>query len=343
MALSSDEIVKREIIDTLGYEYENITLRIFPEGSNDDQRLYTEGGLTFSFEGVNYGSCDAAWCIDDEEAVIGLEGTDALNRGSSGNAQYQRFHHALGAVKNGLIGIYYLKPGKHKIQPDLYGMAYFASQKEKGTYLIVQNFDKITGLLDIIRAYGIESIELENYIGDILDNMYKVWKAAFVKKYKDSWDIFCDKRSTIILDDVVIKYAGRMLTNFTTSTHRAGHIALGEMYLTKNYFYDKKIFYLFLKMTQKDIDELDKRVKKNKEWSLLRNDPFVTIKCIDDLMGVDTKVIDKLLKIKDIPLGYSIAHTSNNEICKRKEAESIYKECKESIYKGLKSGTITIK
>ena len=48
MALSSDEIIKREIIDTIGYKTGNLRLRIFPESSNDDQKLFENGGLTFS-------------------------------------------------------------------------------------------------------------------------------------------------------------------------------------------------------------------------------------------------------------------------------------------------------
>ena len=118
--LSSDQIVKNQIIEELGYEHERIKLRIFPEGSNDDQIPFADGGLTFGNKDTLYGSCDAAWYIDgvsyfdeisgrtiNQKPVIALEGTDALQRGSSGNAQYQRFHHALGAVREGLIGIYY--------------------------------------------------------------------------------------------------------------------------------------------------------------------------------------------------------------------------------------------
>ena len=139
MAYSSDEIIKREILDTLGHETNGIKLRIFPQSSNEDQKPFSEGGLTFGFEGVSYGSCDAAWYVDEQwvdglngkeinkKPVIALEGTDALSRNSAGNALYQRFHHALGGVKNGIVGVYYLKKGNQKIQPDLYGMAYFAS------------------------------------------------------------------------------------------------------------------------------------------------------------------------------------------------------------------------
>ena len=47
MAQSSDELIKREIIQAVGYVRNGCRLRIFPEGSNDDQKLVSEGGLTF--------------------------------------------------------------------------------------------------------------------------------------------------------------------------------------------------------------------------------------------------------------------------------------------------------
>ena len=127
MALSSDEIVKREIIDHVGTSVGPFYARVFNEGSNDDQKLFSKGGLTFSFENQDYGSCDCAYITKDkdnnESAILAIEGTDCLGRGSSGSAQYQRFHHALGAVKNKIVGIYYLREGEHKVQADLYRMA----------------------------------------------------------------------------------------------------------------------------------------------------------------------------------------------------------------------------
>ena len=88
MALSSDEIIKREIIEKIGYEIGNLKIRIFPESSNDDQKLFEDGGLTFSYDGADYGSCDAGWFNTLTGApVVALEGTDALNRRSGGNAQ----------------------------------------------------------------------------------------------------------------------------------------------------------------------------------------------------------------------------------------------------------------
>ena len=62
MALSSDEIIKREIVDELGTEINGLELLIFPESSNEDQNIFgNDGGLTFGISGKLYGSCDACW------------------------------------------------------------------------------------------------------------------------------------------------------------------------------------------------------------------------------------------------------------------------------------------
>lgn len=310
MAYSSDEIIKREIVDTLGHETKGIKLRIFPQSSNEDQKPFSEGGLTFGFEGVSYGSCDAVWYVDEKwvdglngkeinkKPVIALEGTDALSRNSAGNALYQRFHHALGGVKNGIVGVYYLKKGTQKIQPDLFGMAYFASKVEKGKYLVIDDLSVVKDLLDCYH----NPVTFSAYIDACLEKMYEIFNAKFQQRYDGDWKEFAKKRSTIIKDDYVIKYAGRSRRNFTDGSQRAGHIAVGEMFLTKYYFYDKKFYYLFPKMTQEDLEMLDKNKNTDKEWFLLRNESNVFIKTIDDVEGVDKNIKKKLLQIKDEPL-----------------------------------------
>ena len=310
MAYSSDEIIKREIIDYLGHETSGVKLRIFPQSSNEDQKPFSEGGLTFGFKGVSYGSCDAAWFVDEKwtdglngkeinkKPVLALEGTDALNRNSGGNALYQRFHHALGAVKNGVVGVYYLKKGRQKIQPDLFGMAYFASKVEKGKYLII---DDLSVVKDLLNRYHDPS-SFSKYVHAYLEKMHDTFNTKFQQFYNGDWNEFAKKRSTIIKDKYVIKYAGRSRRNFTDGSQRAGHIAVGEMFLTKYYFYNKKFYYLFPKMTQDDLTLLDKSKNTDKEWFLLRNEPNVFIKTIDDIEGVDKNIKKKLLQIKDEPL-----------------------------------------
>lgn len=316
MALSSDEIIKRQIITEVGHTIGKIRLRIFPESSNEDQVPFSEGGLTFGYQGIHYGSCDAAWFIPnqtyidgynnkktDNLPVIALEGTDALQRGSSGNAQYQRFHHALGAVKNGLIGIYYLRHGKDVIQPDLYGMAYNASITEKGYYLILQDLNVVKDLLILIDKYGVNSEKVKSLIDLILNDMKQKYDESFKQRYNDDWRKFAKKRSTIFLkDDIVVKHAGRNELNFTDSSQRAGHIAVGEMYLTKYFFPDKKFYYLFPRMTQANIDYLNKHKKSDKEWSLIQKEPNVYVKTMDNLIGLPMEIREELLDLQDKPL-----------------------------------------
>lgn len=310
MALSSDEVIKREIIDIIGHQIGELKLRVFPESSNEDRKRFEEGGLTFTHQGVDYGSCDACWYVEDRgnvKPIVALEGTDALNRKSSGNAQYQRFHHVLGAVKNGIVGVYYLKKGIDKIQEDLFGMSYFASQKEMGMYIVI---DDLHILKKLLLLYP-KSQEYDSFIRSYLNKMHTIFETKFKKQYKGSWDIFAQKRSTIIKDDYVIKHAGRMRRNFTDSSQRAGHIAVGEMYLTKYYFYQKKLYYLFPKMTQEDLDYLDEHKLGDKEWCLLRNEPNVEIKTIDDIEGVPRKIKLTLYSMRSKPLKGSVLRIYN--------------------------------
>ena len=308
MALSSDEIIKRELKDKVG-SIGKLKLWIFPQSSNEDQKVFPQG-LTFGIDGVAYGSCDACWVTKNDKwlnpynnhmseykPVLALEGTDALNRGSSGNAQYQRFHHALGAVKCGIIGVYYLRKGKDKIQEDLYGMAYFASKVEKGIYLIIDDLNELKTLLQLISSGGNTDV----FIDKKLESMYKIFSDKFNKEY-GSWENFAKRRSTIIKEGYIIKYSGRMRRNFTDGSQRAGHIAVGEMYLTKYFFPEKKFYYLWPKMNKDDIAYLDEHKSDDKEWKILRNEPGVEIITIEDLEGVPAQLKRALFNIRNEPL-----------------------------------------
>ena len=55
-------------------------------------------------------------------------------------------------------------------------------------------------------------------------------------------------------------------------------------------------------MTREDLEILDESKDTDKEWFLLRNEPNVFIKTIDDVEGVDKNIKKKLLQIKDEPL-----------------------------------------
>lgn len=302
MALSSDELVKRELIDGIGYQYFDFEARVFPEGSNQDQKKYFEGGLTFTFQDTDYGSCDLAYIdITDDKLVpfIAIEGTDALNRGSSGNAQYQRFHHALGAVKNGFIGIYYLRPGNLELQKDLYAMAYHSTQTEKGYYVITQDIDEIK---EILRFGRRSSFELNNYLNNLITKKYNLFLESFERRYQNSWKLFAEKRSTILFDNHIIKYSARNILNFTDGSQRAGHIAVGEMYLTKYFFPNHKFYYLWPRMTKEELKILNDTKRKDKEWNLISTESNVSIKTIDDLIGVPKSIREGFREISKEPL-----------------------------------------
>lgn len=334
--LSSDQIVKFEIRDNVR-KFPGIKLRLFTQGSNEDQKLVSDGGLTFSYDGIDYGSCDAGWFLENEDglcvALIGLEGTDALNRGSSGDAQYQRFHHALGAVKNGKIGIYYLRPGSNSLQLDLYKMAYNATIYENngGYYLITQDLEDVNSILEIIVEHGYKSPELKSHLLSYVENMNDIWTKQKFTQYRCDWAVYADKRSTILFENYVVKYNGRMKRNFTDSSQRAGHIAVGEMYLTKYLFYGKKVYYLSPRMTQKDIDDLDTNKTTDKEWNLLRSEADVYYKTRDDIIGLPKEIYDLLQSIESAPL-------KNGS-----DAMKTYKKCLKYIVDGLKSGELKIR
>jgi hypothetical protein len=103
---------------------------------------------------------------------------------------------------------------------------------------------------------------------------------------------------------------------------------VGEMYLTKYFFYDKHFFYLWPKMTAADRDYLDRHKKNDKEWALLRNEPNVTIVTIDDLNGVPPRIVNLLKSISDEPLKGNVL--------------TEYSKCVKFIEDGLLRDTITI-
>ncbi|MFW6026524.1 MAG: hypothetical protein ACOCRX_09290, partial [Candidatus Woesearchaeota archaeon] len=169
--------------------------------------------------------------------------------------------------------------------------------------------------------------ELEEYIDEYMDFMYKIWrKKKFDRLYDRDWNKFASRRSTIIKENenVVIKYAGRNIRNFTEGSQRAGHIAVGEMFLTRYYFYDKDFYYLFARMTEDELQYLDENKADDKEWFLLRNEPNVEIKTMDHLIGLPENVRDDLISVKSKPLKGDDLRTYNS--CMKKIVELIKKD-----------------
>lgn len=318
MALSSDETIKREIIDHVGHNPYGYEARVFFEGSNDDQKLFQDGGLTFSKNNQSYGSCDCVYIKQDQKneiPVLAIEGTDCLSRGSSGNAQYQRLHHALGAVLNGIIGVYYLKTkeGSHKIQEDLYGITYKMSKFLKTPYIVTDDLDVVK---DILKYMSSDPQKMEEYINNYLDLSYQKFLGKFNRLYRGSWNVFGQKRSTIIFNDYVVKYSARKYRDFTDSSQRGGHIALNELTLTKYYFIDKKVIYLWPRMKLSELKKINDIKKTDKEWSIMTNDKDVVLATMDDLINIPHHLKEKLKYLRDKKLIQKPYSTEWNESMK---------------------------
>ena len=120
-----------------------------------------------------------------------------------------------------------------------------------------------------------------------------------------------------------------MKRNYTDGSQRAGHIAVGEMYLSKYLYYGKKVYYLCPRMCQADVDYLDKHKRYDKEWALLRNEDNVVYLTRDNLVGLPDDVARKFASISDLPMKGDVLRT--------------YTECIGIMVRGIKSGEITIK
>ena len=310
MTNKSDQIVKEELL-SIG-NVGNLKIRIFPSDTRDDQIHWIDGGLCFGRRDLLYGSCDGAWYTEESwtdpltgensnlRPVIVVEGTLALESGSSGNAQYQRFSHVLGAIRSGIIGVYYLQKGKDPIRPDLFKAALNASVKHGKPYLVIDELTELQGLVEAIANHGEDSPRTSEVIQDIYQKMLAYWQNAFEHMYKGDIKEYYARRSIIqTTTGEYIKYAGRNYLNFTKPKQRAGHIALGEFYMAK-YFLDCPFYYFLPRLTPDEIGELDQRDAK--EWKLMQADDLGKIVTIENFTGVGRKWKRDLRSDKDEPL-----------------------------------------
>ncbi len=309
MAEKSDPIIKQEL-RTIG-DVGNLKLRCFDD-TRDDQVHWVQGGLCFGKHDLMYGSCDGIWYADEswtdpltgeaaqQRPVIAVEGTLALERGSSGNAQYQRFFHALGAVVSGVIGVYYLREGTVPIRPDLPQAAINATKRHKVPYLVVSHLSDVRELVETVARYGEKSQQATAVINRIINEMKSYWESGFERNHKGDIQNYYDNRSIVIAGDgSYIKYAGRNYRNFTEGSQRAGHIALGEFYLAK-YFLNQKFYYFLPRLTPKEIIKLDER--NAKEWKLMRVDDLGKIVTAEDFTNLPPGWTKEVRAFKDTPL-----------------------------------------
>jgi hypothetical protein len=323
MAYDSDTRVKETLKEiSRNAKLKNLSLRIFDE-SRDDQRHWTKGGLTFGPEACLYGSNDAGWflkrpyLIDNKKVadftpVLVVEGSYGTETGNTGSAQYARFSHALGAVMEGFIGVYFIPfestyrkaDGSETTAYVRYDMIYAAlnaSEAGNGEYLFIDAYDT-------------------NLMGEflkVLDEGDKGKIDAIIKRIKQIMKDFADKHSpkaerVYLYDD---EHIGKLLMfnvvsfsayNFRTKKRykagrfRNGHTIVGDALI--NLYWHKKPFDLVLaRFTHEDCKNLDSL--KQKEWLLLRTHENIRVITLDDLEFKDGTLKKRLYDfIDELPL-----------------------------------------
>lgn len=318
----TDDIIKNEL-SLLG-DYKGLKRRVFLGSSNYDQKLWTEGGLTFSFDKKVYGSNDFAWYkeekwIDpdsgvmcDAKPVIVIEGTHCLNTKSYGTAQIQRFHHAYGPFRNGVISIYYLKEGKHPIRHDLLKAVYNANiehkyKENKTAYLVTDSIDDVESILHAIGDFGEDSDEVFEVVDEILEKMENLYNDFYERKYS-YYEEYLNSRAIFKSKSGWIKYLGPKQDSFLDSSIRYGHIVLGEAFVTKYLLIDEKIEenekfkFFFPLITDNEISEINDKLTKDKEWLILSDNDSWKVISIDNITFSDSDLKAQIKKFTKLNL-----------------------------------------
>lgn len=311
MTFKSDYIIKQEL-NSIG-EIGNLKLRIFPGSSREDQSHWVDGGLCFGKTDLLYGSNDAVWYAEEKwedplsgkksnvKPIVAVEGTLALERGSSGNAQYQRFFHALGAVLSGAIGIYYLREGKNLLRYDLPMAALNAGELHNCDYFVTIDLRDVRKIVEAVGLYGMASPEYCSISKTIKGKMRSYFNQALDRIHnRDINDYFRHRSIIRLAEGTNIKYLAGNYRNFTESSQRGGHIVLGEFLMAK-YFLKEKFYYLLPRLTHDDIAKLDKSDKK--EWKIMRADDIGKVITMEDLDGIPPRIKNGILRLKNTPLG----------------------------------------
>ena len=349
MAYDSDTRVKETLKEiSRNAKIINLHLRIFDE-SNEDQKHWTKGGLTFGPEACYYGSNDAGWFlkrpylvnnnkISDFTPVLIVEGSYGTETGNTGSAQYARFSHAMGAVRDGFIGVYFIpfasiyrkadgSETKAYVRYDMIYAALNASEVEKGEYLFIDayNTNLMEEFLKILDEGNKDKIrEMIQGIKRIMKSFADEHSAAKVRKY-----LYNNERVGKLLMFNVVSFSAfnfRTNTKYKAGRFRNGHTILGDALI--NRYWHKKPFDLVLaRFTHDDCKKLDSF--KKKEWLLLRTFKDIRIITLDDLQFREHTLKKEIYDFLDeLPLiGKSLIR--KNELVGK-------------IFEGFRSGSIRI-
>lgn len=366
MAYDSDTQVKnilREIHEEANLK--SLKPRFFAE-SRDDHKLWEDGGLTFEYYDVDYGSNDFGWFVEEDciingkecskKPIIIVEATLGLRHGNTGSAQLARFSHALGACHNGACGILFQDYvwERARTAPDLMFSALQIGKQLEFPYLVVDVNDRNL-MIKILQAYDSDDKKLiEKAVKEARSKMND-----HIEKYRETMR---KKRITLKEDSVVeVKVSELIESNdpcrdllttmwfdfesFRDSNKRNGHTILGEGLMFAHIVSPGKHYFLLPRMFKKDIEKLKKT--KGKEQTLLLNHPNMELLGFDDLIFNDQS-LERTLKKSILDMRGKILKGDNAIIKDKLSPEKCFSEQrKNAIDKNLKknliNGSIKIK
>lgn len=336
MAYASDARIKRDLrrIGNQG----KLKLRVFDE-SHEDHKPWRDGGLRFGI----YGSNDGVWYTDeqwkdpltgeicDKRPMVVVEGSYGTERGNIGSAQYARFHHALGGVIRGLIGIYfvpersfYYRGGIQHVATwriDLvYGCLGASDFHAPGKYLMIDAYNPAL-LKELVQAYGFDDKpRQEELITQINEHMKTYADRTYYRTYGTSDPNAAFKnprRNYAYSNDRIGKILKHNVKAFTDARYRNGHIIVGEALLLR-YWAKKEVDLILPRFTAEDCRMLDKR--EQKEWKLLRSRAEIRVVTFDDLVFQDSSLERDIIDIRDkLPLKGNTLIKMNAIVKKMKE------------------------
>ena len=298
------EILKE--LDNRGIK-EKPVLRIFDE-SREDAIDWEKGGLTFQDKklSLNLGSNDAGWFLEKSGKylpIVVVEGTFGPERGQFGDGQINRFSHPLGPAKTGTIGVLF-SPYKgesfvktkernenisFKIQyahlrKDIVRAALNVNNVESGKYLVIDIYNPPL-LKELVIETFLKMLGKENKCEQICSKIISKMKNYIADTTRSSNSQLLKK--VFSEDNKLLKgYTGRIFTHnieaLTTSQKRDGHGLLGKNLIESYLISEGKVLCIFIRLNQKDIENLKKR--KAKEFTYLLNCPNFKVVCSEDLI-----------------------------------------------------------
>ncbi len=296
-----------------------LTLRIFDE-SDEDALLWSKGGLSFvdPSTGMSFGSNDGAWAIDNSYPIVVVEGTFGTERGQFGDGQLNRVSHSLGVALNGFVGVTlvpykgqsFVKKGSRKditnnninysnglLHKGMATLAIEFSKNNKGKFLIIDPYEENL-LRDLVVQSVLKYFKKPNSYDLMVNKIIKgmsdyLGSSKYGERSKQTIQVLYDKGGNRI--EGRARFYTQNLAALTTSTKRDGHGLLGknliELYSTKGDLYS-----IFIRLSKEDIALLKNR--KSKELSFILNNQKIKVKCFDDLIFTDKKIMGAVIAFK---------------------------------------------